>query len=134
MKVVVNRCHGGFSLSDKAIEMIMNRKGLNCFRYRYRLDLEKYVRCESFDDTKIYDCYVTEDVGYAVDKLPINAFFYDWKIDRADSDLIAVVEELCDEANGIFADLEIVEIPDDIDWEIKDYDGCETIEEVHMSW
>ena len=134
MKVVVNTCHGGFGLSDKAIEMIMNKKSLNCFRYRYRLDLEKYVRCESFDNMKIYDYYMTEDVGYAVDKLPVSASFYDWKIDRTDSDLIAIVEELGNEANDVFADLEVVEIPNDVDWEIKDYDGCETIEEVYVSW
>ena len=34
MKIVVNRCFGGFGLSDKAIEMVMKRKGLNCFRYK----------------------------------------------------------------------------------------------------
>ena len=27
MKIAINRCFGGFGLSDKAIEMIMKRKG-----------------------------------------------------------------------------------------------------------
>ena len=112
----------------------MNRKGLSCFRYGYRADIKKYIRCESFDNTGSYRYYMTKDIGYMVDELPVDIFFYDGSIDRTDSDLIAVVEELGDEANGMFAELEVVEIPDNIDWEIDDYDGYETIEEVHMSW
>ena len=54
--------------------------------------------------------------------------------DRTDSDLIAVIEELGDDASGSCSALSIVDIPDDIEWEISNYDGMETIEEVHRSW
>ena len=30
--------------------------------------------------------------------------------------------------------MKVVEIPDDISWEISDYDGWETVEEIHRSW
>ena len=30
--------------------------------------------------------------------------------------------------------LKIVEIPDGVEWEIDDYDGVETIHEVHRTW
>jgi len=45
---------------------------------------------------------------------------------RGDKDLVEVVAELGEEANGPFADLRIVEIPDGCEWEISEYDGVET--------
>ena len=54
--------------------------------------------------------------------------------DRADPILVRVVEELGAEANGKFASLKVVEIPDDVQYEIDDYDGFESIHEVHRSW
>lgn len=89
MKVVINRCYGGFSLSEKA--------------YQYL--------------GKEWDGY-----GGAFS----NA--------RTDERLIKCVEELGAEANGDCAELKVVEIPDDVNWEIDEYDGMETIEEVPYSW
>jgi len=37
-------------------------------------------------------------------------------------------------ANGPYADLEIVEIPDEVDYEIAEYDGLEYIAESHRKW
>jgi len=52
---------------------------------------------------------------------------------RTDPDLIAVIEQLGnDAADG--CDIRIVEIPDDVDWYIYDYDGYESIHEVHRIW
>lgn len=62
---------------------------------------------------------------------------YDWSGDddsRAAPELVQVVEELGDKANGSFAKLVVVEVPEDVNWYISDYDGMETIEEVHRSW
>lgn len=53
---------------------------------------------------------------------------------RIASELIQVIEELGEDASGTCAKLVIVEIPDDVIWEIEEYDGWETIEEVHRSW
>jgi hypothetical protein len=39
-----------------------------------------------------------------------------------------------EEANDQFAKLEIVEIPDGVEWQIDEYDGYESIHEVHRSW
>ena len=139
MKVVVNRCYGGFGLSDKAIEMVMRRKGLNCFRYKqtkYKFSdgVEEYTRCDMFNDNSLFTHYQTKDLGEKVNKLPNETYWYYGILDRTDADLIAVVEELGKEANGDFASLEVVEIPDDVNWEIDDYDGIETVHEVHRSW
>ena len=53
---------------------------------------------------------------------------------RTDPRLIAVVEKLGKAASGSLACVEIVEIPDGIDWTIDEYDGMETVEEKHRSW
>ena len=139
MKVVVNRCYGGFGLSDKAVEMVMERKGLNCFRYRqtkyrYRDGVEEYTRCEAFSGSDILTHYLTVDLGEKTNKLPNEIYWYYGNLERDDIDLVAVVEELGGEANGKFSELEVVEIPNSVKWEIDNYDGIETIHEVHRSW
>jgi len=53
---------------------------------------------------------------------------YDGEMERTDPRLIAVVESLGEEANGDYAELEIVEIPDETtDWDISEYDGFESL-------
>ena len=59
---------------------------------------------------------------------------YPWDIERTDPNLIKVVENLGEEANGPSSRLKVVEIPDDVDWYIEDYDGVETIHEKHRIW
>ncbi len=36
--------------------------------------------------------------------------------------------------NQNFAKLKVVEIPDDVDWEVENYDGIEWIAEKHRIW
>jgi hypothetical protein len=55
-------------------------------------------------------------------------------IKRDDPVLVQIVEELGNEASGRCAKLKIVEIPDDINWVIEEYDGSETIAEEHQTW
>lgn len=92
MKVVINQCYGGFSLSKAAIEEYAKRSG--------KLESE----------------------------------FYDRDIDRDDKDLVAIVEEMGEAANGSCADLNVVEIPDGISWQIEEYDGYEHVAETHRTW
>lgn len=53
---------------------------------------------------------------------------------RADPELVAAVEKLGVAANGDFADLRVVEIPDDVEWEIVESDGLEHVAEKHRKW
>jgi len=55
-------------------------------------------------------------------------------IERDDPRLIQIVEELGEDAAGYGAMLKIVEIPDDVDWEINEDDGSEWIAEKHRTW
>jgi hypothetical protein len=52
--------------------------------------------------------------------------------DRDDPDLIAVVE--ANLPGSTFADLKVIEIPDDVEWEIQEYDGTEWVAEKHRTW
>ena len=59
---------------------------------------------------------------------------YHYDIDRSDPHLVQVVEELGARANGVHADLLIVEIPDGVQWEVVEYDGIEYVAEKHRRW
>jgi hypothetical protein len=58
--------------------------------------------------------------------------WYWWDIERDDPILIEMVER--GQVNGQFSDLKVVEIPDDVKWQIEEYDGNEWIAEVHRTW
>ena len=112
MKIVINACHGGFGLSDEAIMMYSDVKRLNL----KRVD-EKSFSSYYFDGIESEDTY-----------------FSDLTIDRSDKDLVAIVELLGEKANGNYAELKVVEIPDDVNWQIDEYDGSEWVAEVHRTW
>ena len=48
--------------------------------------------------------------------------------------LVKVIEELGDLANGKYSKLKVVEIPDDVEWEIEEDNGIEWIAEKHRTW
>jgi hypothetical protein len=58
--------------------------------------------------------------------------YYD--IERNNQYLVRVVEELGDDVNGRFSELKVVDIPDDVEWQIDDYDGLEWVAEKHRIW
>lgn len=118
MKVVINKCFGGFDLSDKAHERLME------------LGVKYY---KSFDDMpkQNKELYVVDSGTSGFGKYYSN--FSDYE-NRTNPLLIQVVEELKEEANGRFGELRVVEIPDGIQWEIDEYDGIETLHELHRSW
>ena len=113
MKIVINRDFGGYGLSDQAVREYGKRKGLNLVE-------------DGPDDHGFTYFYVNE-----IDE---NNYFSDREIERDDPVLVEIVERLGSEANGRYSDLKIVEIPDDVDWEIMEYDGMEHIAEKHRTW
>jgi hypothetical protein len=110
MKLVINRCFGGFSLSKKAVEY-MAEKGS---------EQAKAELLESMEDNS-YNSY------YGCSQK------YNFEYDRTDPYLIEAVETLGCEANGCFSKLKVVEIPD-IEWEITDFNGVEVITEKNKMW
>jgi hypothetical protein len=60
--------------------------------------------------------------------------FYYYDIPRDCPVLVAMIEEQGTAVNGGFADLKIVEVPDDVKWDIHEYDGNEHVAERHRTW
>lgn len=98
MKIVINRCYGGFGLSEEAYKFL----GLEWDGYGYLVGTK----------------YRDENT----------------RVNRANPDIVACVECLGECANGAHAELKVVEIPDDVEWEIEEYDGVEWVSEKHRTW
>ena len=92
MKVVINACHGGFGLSEAALDEYKNRAGITDERFWY------------------YD------------------------IPRDCPDLVAMVEEGGTDVNGTYSDLKVVNVPENVNWYIEEYDGMEHVAERHRTW
>ena len=134
--VVINRCFGGFGLSDEAVREYAKLKGFDVFGYvNPPHDFNSYVRIEhSLNSFLTY--WVKEDAGDNPTNEEINKveWLHQRDIPRDDEALIKVVKTLKKKANGRCADLQIVKIPDDVEYEISEYDGLEHIAEKHRTW
>jgi hypothetical protein len=54
---------------------------------------------------------------------------------RTHTPLIEAIEKIGNpRCNGPHANLAIIKIPDDVNWEIQEYNGLETIHEIHRTW
>ena len=81
MKIILNRCYGGFELSEKALKML---------NIEHQWDYEGDI--------------------------------------RTSPEVIEIVEKLGKEASGRFANLMVINIPEEsTDYIISDYDGVETL-------
>jgi len=101
MKVIINRCFGGFGVTEE----VYNELGIKWDGYGF-------LNNESLN--------IVSD----------NYHQY-----RQDKRLIDAVEKIgVSLSSSSMAQLEIVEIPDDMDFYIHEYDGTESIHESHRSW
>jgi hypothetical protein len=60
--------------------------------------------------------------------------WYNRDVARDDPYLIKIVRDLKEQANGSCAELKIVEVPPDVEWQIEEYDGNEWVAEKHRTW
>lgn len=114
MKIVINACHGGFGLSHEAMMLYSELADLNLDFSESNYGSVHYYVDGMIDDEKFY--------------------FSDRDIARDDLDLIAVVERLGEKANGKYSELKVIEIPDDVNWYVEEYDGREWVAERHRTW
>lgn len=117
MKIVINACFGGFGLSDAAMRAYAELKGIRLY---------PETEAKGFVSTTYWTV--------PAEQRKSDAFLYDRDIARNDPALVQVVETLGKAANGSFAELRVVEIPDDVEWEISEYDGAEHVAEQHRTW
>jgi len=141
-KVAINRCYGGFGLSPKATKLYLKKLNKKCYFYKQtsykHQGKEEYTRIDINDLTNenFFISVYTKDMGEKISKHSSEYCWYEsFYENRDDKLLIEVVEELGEkEASGNYAELKIVEIPDDVEWEISEYDGMESVDEKHRSW
>jgi hypothetical protein len=138
MKVVINRCYGGFSLSDEAIRRYAELKGLTLYPEEGEWGLITYwtVPPEDRPQDLSGDAWrnASLDERKAYNEAYAKSVLYDRDIPRDDVHLAQVVEELGEKANGDCANLQVTEIPDGVAWEVEEYDGNEWVAEVHRTW
>ena len=151
MKVVINNCYGGFGLSNLAIKELATLNGKECSFFKKKgfdgyyipitLEeankefiaiafsvpnpnelLKKPTKSRSIEENKKFnDVYRQISLNSRPD-------------DRGDKNLITVVEKLGKASCGKYSELKIIEIPDDVSYDIDEYDGIESIHEKHKSW
>lgn len=135
MKVVINKCYGGFGLSRAGIEKYAEIKGIKIYPY-----LDKYVKDRNIQiDDPQADFWLhwtkIEPTKDNYKELSANDNYFSYlEIERTDPALVQVVEELGERANGRHANLKVIDIPDGVDYEIDEYDGLEHIAESHRTW
>lgn len=140
MKIVINKCFGGFGLSDKAEDLYAEKNQFKLYRYKQtkynHRDGEELHEKVTSDDRSMFTHTYTKDHGDSFSTLndKDSGYWYSGSIERIDPLLIEVIEALGDEANGDCASLKVVDIPDSIDYNIDDYDGMESISETHKTW
>lgn len=138
MKIVINKCYGGFGLSEKAYEYMI----------KLGIPVKKYIKEKRGKDglviterknkgIVIFDRFLSkgeEDFNEAHISL-FGRYWDTWtRENRTNEILVKTVEKLGAKASNSFANLVVIEIPNKVKWEINNYDGFETVHEKHRSW
>src|SRR4030042_1561206 len=136
MKLVINKIHGGFGLSHTAIMRYAELAGFKLFWWID--DTTKRIQPNYSVETAFIVHYsripIKDEADFtAQGKTASEAYFNPRNQQRDDPNLIRVVEELGVQANSQHAKLEIVEIPDGVEWVIQEYDGLEWVAEKHRT-
>lgn len=148
MKIVINSCYGGFSLSSEAL-LWMYERGAKYLA----TPVDKYWpperRVRDADRVTGYEHCLKEWREYLStpkrtrrEPVFLIAFTPDEKfvlsgcrdIERNAALLIECIQELGKKANGSCASLKIVTIPDGTDYVIEEHDGLEHVAEKHETW
>ena len=148
-EIVINTKFGGFGLSHKGVMKYAELAGLTLYFWIDDLCAKVYGDKATLENPSVLIHYTLvpkeeyEQILAEEEKKLISPgryeksnklYFSVGNIPRDDRNLLQVVRKLGEGANARFAKLKIVEIPNDADWEIEEYDGKEWIVEKHSRW
>ena len=144
MKIVINKCYGGFSISVEAAKMMAKLGDKQA-----ELELNEWNKKQAWlDYFKAKGVWPKDCPQNEIRYLEISAKYdspatfhgygyvdgFDGGYSRTSETLVKAVEKLGKKASGQHASLEVIEIPDGIDYYIDEYDGIESVHENHRSW
>lgn len=142
MKVVINRCFGGFGLSKEACQRYWDIKGQQVWieddtKFKSLGLFTVWLvppedRLESKEGEAFYSMSMEERKAYNEKHSEQTWYYRD--VDRNDPILVQLVEENSELYSGRCAELAVVEIPDGVNYEIEEYDGREHVAETHRTW
>ena len=141
MKVVINKCYGGFGLSKEAFVRYGEITGKKVW-------IEDDTKYKSLGIFTVWTCPPEErpenreEEFYSMSMEERTAYNESYRkntldcysMQRNDPALVQLVEEMGEKAFGRHAELSVVQIPDDVQYEIEEYDGKEWVAEVHRTW
>lgn len=122
MKVVINKCHGGFGLSPQAVKCLVVKGSELVKKFPLKPWEQDFLETTDIGDgfkvssTWCKEVIAKDDTVYIIDYTK-----------RSHPDLVGIVEKMGSDAWGEHAELEVVEVPDDANWRIEEYDGKERI-------
>jgi hypothetical protein len=159
MKIVLNKCYGGFNISPLAVQRLAELQGKKAYFFEIdrtsKADEEVYLplSVENAEKKFIFFAFSVPNPKEILDAAvatpwskrtqkqhqAFNNAYRSIELtsrpdDRSDPLLVQVVTELGEAAAGSCAKLEVIEIPDGVNYEIKEYDGMEHVAEVHRTW
>lgn len=135
-EVLYNNCYGGFRFSALAIKKYLEivKPELKVYAYREKYDLNKtvYTRENNIQNnpeavltTKdLGDQYISSDYTPLPGQIYLENYCYGSI--RTDKNLIKIVKELGDAANGTYSELAIAQVEGK--YRICEYDGAEWVE------
>lgn len=137
MPKIVVATEGSFDLSHDAVLKYAARKGIALHVVGKFFVMTKYARVPQ---ETWQDIMARKDAGGSLAEQQAWQHQYDsaafeiHDIARDDSDLVAVVEQLGDDAEGQLSALAIVDVPDEVHWYIEECYGVEWVAENHRTW
>lgn len=134
MKVILNKCYGGFQPSALAYNEHAKRNGIELFWY-HSVGINDY---KLTNEPEFFDYPISKYFGRRIKRGDIDwgCVYHLNEASREDSDLIDIVEKYGERASSCVSNLVVVEIPDDLAgrYIVDEHDGFETLHEMVQEW
>ena len=139
-KIAINSCYGGFGLSEEVLMRYAELQGYKPGIYvedEFHTKVIIVPRSEYIEQNNLVKSLRggDKDLYHQERKVLEGMVVWGFDIKRDDPLLIRAIEETGEkESSDCLGAIKVVEIPDDVDWEIKEYDGAEWVAERHRTW